>query len=261
MKKGRIYTVHYGNNIQVTMNFIKSIEKFLREEIDLVVINNSSNDINITSKNIKIVNTNKNLGYFGGIKYGMQEYPPSSKDFIIICNNDVEITHPDFFSILDKKLDKYDIIGPSIKTSDNVEQNPHLNKRPSKLRKAYYKLYFSSFVIALFLNFIVKNKKKKISNNLITCDTNVFSIHGAFIILKSSFFEGGGYIDDGYFLYGEENSISAQAYNLKLKTAFVPDLKVFHLESISTGKIFSKKKYYFQKNASQYIHKKYPSIF
>ena len=31
MKKGRIYTVHYGDNAKVTEDFIKSILPFLKE--------------------------------------------------------------------------------------------------------------------------------------------------------------------------------------------------------------------------------------
>ena len=47
MKKGRIYTVHYGENIDITLKFIEKIIPFLNSTLELVIINNSKNiDLN-----------------------------------------------------------------------------------------------------------------------------------------------------------------------------------------------------------------------
>ena len=262
--KGRIYTVHYGANTSITYEFINEIKSFLNCSLDLVIINNSK-EFNITgidSDYITVFNSPDNLGYFGGFKYGLEKMPCDNLDFIIICNNDVKIINNDFFSELKKKLNNYDIIAPSIINSNNIEQNPHRYQVPSTSRKIYYKFYFKNYLVALLLNKIVKIKKRfnrELSYR--AAEEQIFSPHGAFIILNQSFFKKGGYIDDGYFLYGEEDSLSAIASKLKLKTGFIPSLKVYHEESSSIGVNLSRKKYYYQKKAFKYIIKKYPKIF
>jgi len=85
----------------------------------------------------------------------------------------------------------------------------------------------------------------------------IYAPHGAFIIFSKSYFSKGGIIDDGYFLYGEENSTAAQAAKLNMKIGYVPEIKLIHKESMSTGKGLNKKKYAFQKQAFNYIKKKY----
>ena len=264
MKKGRIYTVHYGEETKITEIFISSTIPFLGNSLDLVIINNTSTIeiANRKSNFIHIINSNNNLGYFGGIKFGMEKFMIDDLDYIIICNNDVQILNSDFFSILEEKLNSYDIIAPSIKTLNNIEQNPHLKKSLSKFKKIYYKVYYLNFIIALLLNKILSIRKISNKNVIrIQKEERIFSPHGAFIILNKSYFDKGGYIDTGYFLYGEESSLSAQANILGLSVGFVPDLLIQHWENISTGKRFSKSKFQFQKEAYKYIKCKYPDFY
>ncbi len=264
MKKGKIYTVHYGNEISPTLEFIKSLDPFLNENLQLVIINNSKEiDLNnLNNKHISVINTEKNLGYFGAVKYGMEQYPIESYDYIIVCNNDLTIASKDFFKKVDEKLEKWDIIAPSTKTLNNIEQNPHRQSKPSVLRKIFHKVYFSNYKIAWLLEKTIELKKEQTKNSKKEQnEREIFSPHGAFIIISSIFFKRGGYIDDGYFLYGEEDSIAAQAENLKIEIGYVPELEVRHLESISTGRSISKEKYKYRKSAYQYIKNKYPSIY
>lgn len=265
MKKGRIYTVHYGTNTETTFQFVEMIIPSLNEYLDLVIINNSKEiDLNkIKNDFITILSLDENAGYFGGAKLGIEKYPIESLDYIIICNNDVQILNSDFFDILDQKLNSYDIIAPSIKTFENLEQNPHREESISISRKYYYKLYFSNYFYATVFNKLIALKKKR-SIELSPSpqiERNIFSPHGAFIIFNKSYFKKGGTIDDGYFLYGEEDSVAAIAKLKSMSIGLVPSLRILHQESITTGKAFTKKKYRFQKNAYKYILNKYPTIF
>ena len=92
-------------------------------------------------------------------------------------------------------------------------------------------------------------------------EQEIFSPHGAFVIFTKNYFNNDGYIDDGCFLYGEENSIEAIVQQNNLKIGFIPQLKVLHFESVTTGKGLSKIKYGFQKEANKYIKIKYPKLF
>jgi GT2 family glycosyltransferase len=265
MKRGRIYTVHYGDNVEVTRNFIKSILPYLNNSLDLVIINNSQNiQIDcIDNKYINIIDSAINRGYFGAIKYGFSIISIDKLDYVIVCNNDIVIDDNDFFNLLDKKIEDYDIIAPSIKTIYGVEQNPHRDRPITIYRKLYYKIYFLSYIIAFFINKLIEIKsiisnRKYISES---SEKKIFSPHGAFIVFNKEYFNKGGIIDDGYFLYGEEDSIAAIAVINELTIGFVPRLKITHFESVSIGKRFSKKKFFYQKEAYDYIKKQYSQIF
>lgn len=263
MKKGRIFTVHYGENVETTIDFIKSIIPFLNNSLDLVIINNSpdiSIDINLP-KYISIIESKSNLGYFGAIKYGISKTHIDDLDYIIVSNNDIKILNDNFFDIIENKLKNYDIIAPSIKNLEGNEQNPHRGKPFSLRRKRLLKIYFSNYLLAFLIVKVVSLRKFFKKKNIIHFEKNIFSPHGAFIIFNRSFFEKGGFIDDGYFLYGEEDSIAAIAKLKGMSIGFIPSLKILHQESITVGVFFTKQKYKFQKNAYKYILNKYPTVF
>lgn len=264
MKKGRIYTIHYGDNADITRQFVSSIVSFLHSRLELVIVNNSKNICldDLTGPHIKVFNSDKNLGYFGGLKYGIEQTSLDDLDYLIICNNDIQIDDADFFVILDRKLDDYDVIAPSIMTPDGIQQNPHREKSPSKLRKYFYRIYYINYLLAFVINkSIILKKYLRRKSNSEQKERTIFSPHGAFIIFNTSFFKNGGFIDDGYFLYGEEDSVAAMCDSMNLKTGFVPELKIFHKESLTTGKWMSINKFKIQKSAYKYIRKNYTCIY
>lgn len=264
MKRGRIYTIHFGDNTDTTRQFVTEIASFLNEALELVIINNSNNiDLdNLVGQHITVINTTENLGYFGGFKYGIEKTTLNNLDYLIICNNDIQISNSDFFRILNDKLNNYDIIAPSIKTPDDIEQNPHRENSPSLFRKYFYQIYYSNYLLAFVINNSIILKKYLMKNaQPIQSERKIYSPHGAFIIFNSSYFKKGGYIDDGYFLYGEEDSVAAISNKLNLTTGFVPELKIFHKESATTGKLMTYKKFKYQKSAYKYIKNKYLLIY
>lgn len=260
MKRGRIYTIHYGDNADVTNQFVSAIVSTLNSALELVIINNSKNINldNLASPYVTVINSEKNLGYFGGLKYGIEQTSLNGLDYLIVCNNDIQIIDSDFFNILYNKLEIYDIIAPSIMTPDGIEQNPHRENRPSKFRKYFYQIYYSNYILAFVINKLIILKKYFQKNTQsMQQERQIFSPHGAFIIFNSSYFIKGGTIDDQYFLYGEEDSVAATCHNLNLKIGFVPELKIFHKESLTTGKLMSFRKFKYQKSAYKYIKNKY----
>lgn len=264
MKTGRMYAVHYGEQATVSEEFVASLKSLLSEKLDLILINNSAKGLldHLKARFVTILDTGANLGYFGGIRYGMEHFSLGNRNFAVICNNDIRILNPDFMERLDEKLEHWDIIAPSTKTMNGIEQNPHRKGKLTIVRKLYYNVYYTSYVFAWMLNalYVLRKGLTKATRPL-DKESAIISPHGACMVLKSTYFERGGCIDDGYFLYGEEDSIGAMAKSLGLKVGFVPSLNILHLESISTGKKLSLKKYHFQKTAYRYIKERYKPIF
>lgn len=264
-KKGLIIVVHFGKWI-ITEEFIDHIKTYLSEDLILYVVNNSPELLPIQKQAIyiEIINAPSNLGYFGGANYAFNYVDINNFDFIIICNNDIEIIDSNFFNYLQEKIDYYDIIAPSIETKEGIEQNPYLEGEFTSFRMIFYKLYFNNYLFAYILTKLVFLKKMigiNFRNKEKETERVISSPHGAFIIFNRTFFDNGGFIEDKLFLYGEEDSISAQAKSLKLKIGFVPSLKIIHKEHTTTKKGLSKHKYINQCFAYDYISKKYPDFF
>lgn len=263
--KGLLIVVHYGKWI-IIEKFIADIKNFLTDDINLYIVNNSSEIFpeNKKEEYIFTVNAPSNLGYFGGASYAFNYFDIKDYKFIIICNNDTKIDGSDFFIRLKEKIDLYDIIAPSIRTKKGIEQNPNIESGYTFARKIFNKLYFSSYVFAVLLDSLVTFKKRILIRVPKTGDEKerlIFSPHGSFIIFNRSFFDKGGVIDKDLFLYGEEESLSAQAKNLKLKIGFVPSLMIIHDENTTTKRGLSKFKYDNQRFAHTYIENKYPDFF
>lgn len=256
-----VVTVDY-DGWDETHKLLNSLEKFDKVDLHLCIVFNSKNGPNkhISNKhNLKMIHPGTNSGYFGGIKIGLSNFNTDEFDYTIVCNNDIKIEQENFFMLLDEysKCKTYDVIAPSIKTQEGTEQNPHRIKKPSEFKLFLYKIYFSSFYIAymiLLIRFIARGfvKKKKLHNKI-----EVFSPHGSFIIFKKSYFLKGGIIDDGVFLYGEEDSIAGECYENDMKVIFDPGLRVIHAESATLGKKFTKFKWRHQKKSFYYVLEKY----
>lgn len=262
--RGKIYAVHYGDNKEVTMQFIASLQPYLSNVRELVLVNNGVEGLfkNCLLPYVTILDSATNLGYFGGIKWAMTKFPVGDLDYVMLCNNDILLNSPDFFAVLEAKLQDWDVLAPSTKTLDGVEQNPHRECKTSWFRKIYYRIYFSNYIFAWLCVKLIDWKKKKLVTTVNEqSERGVFSPHGACIILNTNYFKSGGVIDDNTFLYGEEDSIAAMSAELGLRVGFVPALKVLHQESISTGKSLSPAKYKHQKAAYTYTKKTYRHLY
>lgn len=256
MKKILIIAVDYNSN-SYSKKLIHSVDELSdREQIDLHIAFTGDDhlDENITVYKKHAFN---NIGYFPAARkvldsiYDIKEY-----EFIIICNNDIEILSKDLFYLLNSKIKKsLDVIAPSILNLDDLDQNPHRLCAPSKSTLMKYKIYFINFHLANFINLFrkkIKSQKKKINES-----ASIFSPHGAFIILRKSYFTKGGTIDNNFFLYGEEDSIGAICIEKNIKVAYESSIRIKHYESVSTGKGLSKFKWSEQKKAYRYIRKTY----
>jgi len=264
---GLIIIVNYKSD-KYSIKFINRFIEISNDKVSLYIVDNSNSGrlkdfIELLSQsNIHYSKTDRNLGYFGAAKWQLSKLDYADKDYVIISNNDIYILNDDFFHILSQNLKIYDVIGPSIKTSEGIEQNPHRKTPYSLKRKILYNLYFSNYLIANLISNIITLKKRIFlkTNSAVQMEQEIFAPHGAFVIFTKNYFKNDGYIDDGYFLYGEENSIAAIVQQNNLKIGFIPKLKVLHFESVTTGKGLSKIKYGFQKEANKYIKIKYPKL-
>lgn len=209
-----------------------------------------------------------NIGYFGAADFVMKQigFTDEVYQYLIISNNDIEIRDKDFFVKLLAMQNNAAVIAPDIvSTSTGKHQNPYRMNALSKSQQWQYRLLFSGYMVGWLLyhsRVLIQSFNDTGLSSVKPERSAIYSAHGAFMIFTRKFFQHGGIIDHGYFLYGEEESTSAQCRQLKLEILLCPELVVFHNEHATTNYHgFIRKIYKMQQNAYRYIKKHYPGYF
>lgn len=271
MNKFIFIAVNY-NSSKYTIDYIKSVDNLKISETDdirVIIVDNNSGSEDLeklekyctTKKNINLVKSDVNLGYFKGLNLGIKKVTLDKNTFLIVGNNDL-IFDKDFITNL--KEIKYDksvlVIAPNIITMEGRQQNPHVVDRVPFIEKLKTRLYFSNYYVGQLFRLINQNikqlrKKPAIVNNNYK-QMKIKRGIGACYILTPNFTGKFNKLDDRIFMWGEEVLLSHQVESVGGCTLYDPSIVVYHHESASVKKIESKKKYYMVRESYK-IYKKY----
>lgn len=254
----------------MTIQLIKSIEKIQKlNNYEIIIIDNDSENFQkeilqnfCDQKNkIKLILEKDNIGYFSAINKGLRYVEKSENTYVLIGNNDLEIDHNFYEQLIAirEEIGQYPVISPNIIRADGVHQNPHVIKSVSAFRKFIYKIYFSSYflavIIGLFSRITSKYTSRKDNNNYLS-RIEVKMGYGACYLLTPRFFLLFNQLDSPLFLMGEEAVLSNQIYSVGEKILYEPLLIVKHMDHTAINNIPSKKLWSITKNSYQ-IYKKF----
>jgi GT2 family glycosyltransferase len=255
------------NNSKVTLDYILNIIEIKQNhDVKIIIVDNAShvNDVKdlsiyidgLKSREIILLKSEANLGYFKGLNLGIKWALENGFDqFQVVGNNDLEFS-PDFLDNLESIVVKKDelVLAPDVITIEGIHENPHVIYKMSFLRKLKYEIYFSSYYLAKLINqFYSTERKPK------PFDAEKKHIHmgiGALYVLTPNFFLHFHKLWDDVFLYGEEAILAGQISSVDGKILYEPLLKCNHNESASTSKMESKYKYKVIQSSYK-IYKKY----
>ncbi len=265
MKLACVIAVNYSN-YELTVKMYESLleSKLNKENFDFLVIDNSEDDIENSKlddvfhsySNVTIIKT-CNEGYFKGLNLGLNSINPAEYKFVIIANNDI-VFSSSFASKLNSAVydNSFHVICPDVFSSDGYHQNPHVVTRFSLFRRLKMDLYYSNYLIAVFLLLI---KKFLFRSKASTKDNVPKKIHmgiGAIYILTRGFFEKNKLLDFPFFLYGEEAFLSNQVHSTSGELYYDPVLVVDHLESATLSKSPNRARYLWGKESYR-VYRKY----
>ena len=251
------------NNSDFTINYVDSVKDLTstKDNINVIIVDNNSekNDFNKleaklkNAENVKLIRSESNLGYFGGLNIGIGSIHNVSKEnenLLVIGNNDL-LFRKDFLVELSKI--SYDVntfvIAPNIITLDGYHQNPQLVIKQSEFKKFILRLYFLNYYLARVLRYVALtiNKIKGRKENM-NSDRKMFirQGNGACFILTNNFFKFYEKLDDGVFLWGEECLLANQLSLADGRMLYDPNIIVYHqtrLEDTLFRGLNSKKQY------------------
>jgi len=274
-----IICVNYRSDVE-TLNFLShlSAQEGVASLSALVVDNSSStNAFQIQNSfppgqlNVGVLTPTRNLGYFGAANWAMTTYLAASPppEWVIVSNADIEFETNDFFQRLFalSPTSRGSVIAPAIISSRSCRnQNPYFVKRPSALRMRAYKWIFRLYATAATYHalslaksslqgFIRRQRRTERS----TKQTDrlrggkIYAAHGSFMIFHRRFFELGGSLRHGAFLFGEEIFIAEAALRLGLDVRYEPALVVRHQEHAATKNFFDPQIAAYMREASAYL--------
>ena len=162
-----------------------------------------------------------------------------------MLNNDTVLSQPDFNEILVRKYEekKYAVLGPDIETADGYHQNPG-SKQKWSLKEL--KIYRFKKRIRLMLSYIgldssvgeaMARNKDVYRTETLKEDREDTILHGACMIFSPIYikqFEG---LNDGTFLYMEEDILKMYADYYGFLMLYSGELRIFHKEDAATDMV------------------------
>lgn len=230
-----IITVNY-NGFADTVQLIESIQTHLAIPYELIVVDNGSmadeaDMLKHQFPNIKVIRSDRNLGFAGGNNLGIEH---ATADFLLFINNDTYVKDNSFIHLVER-MKKEPILGgisPKILFADQEKLIQFAGYTP-----------LSSITLR---NRLIGFKEKDTGQYDHPISTPY--LHGAAMLIRREAIEKVGGIPEIYFLYYEELDWSVQLRRAGYRLEYNPAAVVCHKESSSVGQESPLKAFYMTRN-------------
>ncbi|MBU4421568.1 glycosyltransferase family 2 protein [Candidatus Parcubacteria bacterium] len=205
-------------------------------DFEVIVVDNNSSDGSsemLLEKfpQVKVIRSEKNLGYAGGANLGLKN---ASGSVVAVFNADIFITQNSLETAVNYMDNHIDIamVGPKLINADgSLQYSCYQFPRP--------------YIPILRRTFLGETKwgKRKVDKYLMKDYSHEdarqvdWLLGGALIARKSALFEV-GFFDERYFLYFEDTDLAHRLKDKNYKLIYLPSAKMYHLhrrESADTG--------------------------
>ena len=214
------------------LNCIDSLKKSTYTNLEILVVDNISSDESQRKckekfPDIKLIQNEKNLGYCGGNNVGIKE---AKGEFIIILNPDT-IVEPNCVKELILAHEKFGdgLYHPKILS---------LNEK-NIIQSTGNMLHVFGFGFARDKGNRITDKKEEVEK--------IGYASGTCLFTSRKVIEKVGLLDEFLFLYHDDLDLGWRAAQIGINSYYVPDSKIFHVESYSL-KWSAKKFYWLERN-------------
>lgn len=241
LPKVSIITINF-NGTAVTADLLRSLEKITYPSIEVIVVDNSNKELGhqlpIDFPWIKYIETGENLGFAGGNNRGIEA---ATGEYLFLLNNDTEVD-PGFLEPLIARFQtdsKIGVVCPKILYYDE----------PDTIQFAGFSPISPITGRGFSIGYLEKDKGQH--------DTAMPTsrAHGAAMLFSRTAFEKVGFMAELFFLYYEEMDYCERFVRAGYSIWYEPASKIWHKESISTGKGSTLKTYYYSRNRLLYLRR------
>ncbi len=239
MKDVSVISVNY-NGFQVTCEMIESlISTGFTGEIIIVDNGSRQNEATLLAQkypDVVTVRSDENLGFAGGNNLGIRR---AKGKYLLLLNNDTTVTN--------------DFLKPMI---ERLESSPQIGVVCPKILFEYapdtiqFAGYTALHPITLRNHMVGFNQK---DNGQFDQSAPYPYAMGAAMLVKREVIEKAGEMPECYFLYYEELDWSQRIREAGYTIWYESRSRIFHKESVATGKMSPLKQYYLTRNRLYYI--------
>ena len=205
------------NGKEVFADCLKSLEKLIYPNWELIVVDNGSLDgskglvsnYNLGFKEYILIENSKNLGFAPANNQAIEK---STGEYILLLNNDTKIT-PDFLSIMVEKMEQDESIGA-------MQPKIYLSDLPGYLDNAGAFLTPSGFLQHWGF--------KKKDGAEFDKEKFIFSAKGACLLTRKSLVDKIGLFDNDFCSYFEESDFCFRVWLAGLTVLYYPKAHIFH---------------------------------
>ena len=240
-----IITINY-NGIQDTCALIETIP--FNDKMEVIVVDNASkNDEATEIKNkyphVKVIRSDKNLGFAGGNNLGIQA---SRGNYIFLVNNDTIFKDFNIQVLIDK-----------------LESSPKIGVACPKIRFTWGKHPIQFTGYTPLSKITVRNKAigfgEEDHGQYNSPHSSPYA-HGAAMMLKREVVDRVGLMPECYFLYYEEIDWSMMISHAGYEIWYEPACTIYHKESQATGQNSPLHTYYITRNRLLLVKRNWKGI-
>lgn len=237
------------NQAEVTRLMLDSLQHISYPAVETLVVDNGStrgdlSDISSIYSRTRLIRSEENLGFAGGNNLA---FPNVEGKYILLLNNDTEVP-PSFLAPLVSYL----------------EENPHVGIVCPKLFFFDHQDRLQFAGATPFHPLTIRNKKFGFGETDQGQYDHIKEIgfaNGACMLFRASLLEEVGNLYEGYFLYYEELDFCEKVKAAGHEIHMVPQSKIFHKVSFTTGKRSPLKTYYLHRNRLLFVRRNSRAFF
>lgn len=209
-----------------TIHCVKSIMDSDYDNFEVVIIdNNSKNDsvkkLQEAFPNLKIIASNKNLGYAGGNYLGVQEARKNGSDFIWILNNDTKIRK----NALTELIHSFQNYGEAIYSNLTL-----MSESPDIIHYSGSYEIGEDSIEGYNYDKLKGRLHEEVKDDLTDKEARIY---GHSLLIPFSIINKYGFMDLDYFMFLEETDYFKSLLNHGVKTRFVKESIIVHESSAS----------------------------
>lgn len=227
------------NGAKNTIDCLSSLKDLLKDgfNLNVVVIDNGSKDklsvSSLTGLSVKVLRSEKNLGFSGGQNKGIKYAIENNADFVVILNNDTVVDKKLIQELLDSMNSNSNvgIVAPKIYFYPGLEFHKNRYKKVDLGKVFWYaggRMDWKNVIgVHRGVDEVDKNQYEKIE------ETDFAS--GCCMMIRADIFKRVGLFDEKYFLYYEDNDLSVRTKKKNFKIIYNPKAILWHRNAASAG--------------------------
>lgn len=224
------------NGRRNTLDCLSSISKIARKDFDLeilVIDNGSSEKFGIPKgyRNVRLISSNRNLGFSGGHNIGIKKALENKSDYILILNNDTILDGNLIKELLGTFNENIGIVSPKIYFAKGHEFHKNRYKDSEKGHVFWYAGGQMDWA-----NVIGKHRGvDEVDTGQYDKTQSTDFATGCCMMVKREVFEKVGFFNEKYFLYYEDNDLSQRTKQLGFDIIYNPKGVLWHKNAGSVG--------------------------